>query len=589
MSNHDAFAKLEELNKVTLTRRHALKLSLGVVGTAAALPLLAACGDDEDDADEDAPATDTEDDEPADEPEEDEAESDETEDEGEEDPAEEDDEDTAEEPEGEGQQGGELRYALSADPPNLDPHLSTGTASRTVKLQAYNGLLMYTDDSEIIGALATDWEVSDDGTEYSFDLREGVTFHDGSEFSVEDVIASFERIQDESTGAQRGPELRTVSEMNSDDDYHFTMVLEEPNVALLEYLAQPETSILSGQFLEEDGDPNTDMVGTGPFVFQEYEPGVRIVFERNEDYWRDGYPYLDRIVFTPYPDENTRVSALQGGDADIADYIPWRDFQTMEDDEAIELVNSPASSFMCIQYNTAREPFDDPAVRRALAYAFDREAMIQSAFFGRAEEITGGLIPRDSFAYAEDLEGTYTYDPDRARELLAEAGYEDGFSATLMSTSQYGMHQNTAEVAESNLSDIGIDVELELLDWSTVTDRHNEGDYDFRVHGLAPDSNDPDFLTLFFYPGSVHSTSTGFEDEEITNLLDEGRATTDEDERIEIYHQIEERLIELQPFNFLVYREDAEAIHSYVQGYRRLSGGVGFLSGVFLQEVWLDQ
>jgi glutathione transport system substrate-binding protein len=587
MSTRNPFERLDELNGTMLTRRTALKASLGVLGTAVAVPLLAACGDDDDGTDDTAPAADTDDDaeEPVDEPEGDEEEDEEPVDDA--DDAE--DEDTADEPEGDGEHGGELQYALSADPPNLDPHISTGTASRTVKLQAYNSLLMYTDDAEIAGALATDWEVSDDGTEYSFDLREGVTFHDGSDFTADDVVASFERIQEEGLGATRGPEMRTISEMTSENDYDFTMILDEPNAAIMEYLAQPETSIISSQFLDDGGDPDLEMVGTGPFEFVEYEPGVRMVFERNEDYWRDGLPYLDRIVFVPFPDENTRIAAVQGGDAHIGDYVPWRDFETVEDDENLELVSSDNSAFMCVQFNIRREPFDNPDVRRALAYAFDRDAIAEAAFFGRADAITGGLMPPGHWAHNDDLDGTFTYDPDQAQELLAEAGYEDGFSATLMSTSQYGMHQNTAEIVQDNLRAIGLDIELELFDWSTVVDRHNEGEYDFRIHGLAPDSNDPDFMTLFFYPGSNHSNSTGFEDDEITNLLDEGRALVNEDERIEVYHQLEERLLELSPWNFLVYRQDAEAIRSGVHGYRRLPGGVGFLSGVFLQEVWLEE
>jgi glutathione transport system substrate-binding protein len=581
MANRDPFERLETLNGTILTRRTALKASLGVLGTAVAVPLLAACG--EDDGDDAAPAADPDDDEadePEDEPEDDDEAVDEPDDV---------EEDAPDEAEGDGEYGGELQYALSADPPNLDPHISTGTASRTVKLQAYNSLLMYTDDAEIIGALATDWEISDEGTEYSFDLRDGVTFHDGSDFTVDDVIASFERIQEEGLGATRGPEMRTISDMSSEGDHDFVMTLDEPNAAIMEYLAQPETSIISSEFLDGGGDPDQEMVGTGPFEFVEYEPGVRMIFERYEDYWRDGLPYLDRVVFVPFPDENTRIAAVQGGDAQVGDYVPWRDFETVEDDDELELVSSDRSAFMCVQYNIRREPFDDPAVRRALAYAFDREAIAEAAFFGRAEPITGGLIGPDHWAHNEELEGTYTYDPDRAQELLAEAGYEDGFSATLMSTSQYGMHQNTAEIVQDNLRAIGIDVELELFDWSTVVDRHNEGDYDFRIHGLAADSNDPDFMTLFFYPGSNHSNSTGFEDDEITDLLDEGRSLVDEDERQEVYNQLEERILELSPWNFLVFRQDAEAIRSDVNGYRRLPGGVGFLSAVFLQEVWLEE
>ena len=575
------------LTNYHVTRRSLLRLGAGVLGATAIMPLLAACGDD--DTEEEEPRSGAA--EPTAVSEEPEGE-DTAEPEGATENAE-----SGETPEAEGSPeeagepvyGGELIYGLSSDPPNLDPHVSTGTAARAVKLQVYNSLAQYGRDGTVSPSLAENWEISDDGMEYTFTLVEGVAFHDGAPFTAADVQASFERIQDEGIGATRFVEFTNISGMELDGDLSIRLMLDAPNASILEYFAHPETAIMSKGFLDAGGDPNLTMMGTGPFTFVEREPGVRTVVERNENYFREGLPYLDRIVFVPYPDENTRTAAVIGGDIHIADYVPWRSMQEIEDDPNLVLASALQSAFMCVIYNVREAPFDDPAVRHALGYAFDREAIVEAAFFGRAEPMTGGVIPPGSWAYAEDLEGTFSYDPDRASQLLEEAGYGEGLSVTLMSTSQYGMHQNSGEIVQLNLQDIGIDCELELFDWATVVQKHTDSDYQFRIQGTSGDSNDPNFFTSFFHSESANAQSNGFADEQIDEWLAEGRRTIDEDERKEIYRQIEERVLELSPWTWLVYRQDGEAVRATVHGYEHLPGPLGYFSGLTLQETWIDE
>ena len=564
-------ARLLELGSRSLNRRTVLRLGAGVVGSLAAGALLAACGGEQETQRESAPtATSVPGTQgsptagmaptPAASP-------------------------AAVEP----VRGGKLIYALSSDPPNLDPHISTGTAARTVKLQLYNGLLRYEEDGSFRPDLAKDWEISDDGLEYRFTLKEGIQFHDGTPFTAEDVRATIQRIQDDSVGATRRVELSNISEVVVDDDLTVLLRLKTAHAALLAYLALPECAIISSEFLTKGGDPNTDVVGTGPFKFVSREPGVRIEVTRNETYHMQGRPYLDRIVFIPYPDEDTRMSAVRGGDAHIADYVPWKHMSSVESDPNLKLETGQNSAFMCVMYNVRHEPFNDPRVRMALSFAYDRKAIIDAVFFGRAIQMTGGVIPPQSWAYNQDLEGTYIYDPERAKQLLAEAGYGQGFSVTLLSTSQYGMHQSTAEVVQNNLQAIGIDCKLELYDWQTVVQKHTKGEYQFRIHGLALEILDPDALTNFFQSGSPFSKSTGFSDEEIDRLLQEGRSQQNQEARRQIYNQLERRVLELAPWSFLVYRQDGEALRKEVQGYKHLPGGLGFISGVMLQQTWLQR
>lgn len=482
--------------------------------------------------------------------------------------------------------GGTLTFGLSSDPPNLDPHVSTGTAAMNVKMQVYNGLVRYWRKGEIVPDLAESW-TTPDPTTYIFRLRRGVKFHDGSDFTARDVKASLERILDPKVGATRRADLRDIKEVVVEDDYTVRLSLARPNAALLAYLARPECAILSAKFLEAGGDPNTRMVGTGPFRFVSREPGVRIVLEKNPDYFRRGLPYLDRVVFVAYPDENTRVTAIRAGDVDLIEYVPWKDTAALQREPHIQ-VFSGFGPFMCLIFNVRQKPFDDPRVRRAFGYAVNRQSILDVVFFGRGAPITGGLVPKEHWAYSPDLEGTYTYDPERAKALLKEAGYGDGLRVRLLSTSQYGMHQGTAEVVQNDLRKIGVQVDLELYDWPTTVEKHNKGEYQFRVHGLAPEVNDPDFLTQFFRTGSPYTTSNGFSDPEVDRLLDEGRSTLDQQQRKAIYHQLEKRLLELAPWVYLTWREQSEAALKKVRGYEHLPGGLAFVSAITLEEVWLE-
>lgn len=484
--------------------------------------------------------------------------------------------------------GGTLTFALSTDPPNLDPYIDTGAAAHAIKLQAYNSLARYWVDGDIQPDLAESWEISDDGLEYIFKLGQNVLFHDGTPLTAADVQASIARVQDPELGATRQLEMSAIKEMVIEDDHTIRFRLDEPNAALLDYLALPETAILSRQFLESGGDPATTMMGTGPFKFVSYEPGVRIEFARNPDYFHEGLPYLDGLVFVPYAEENTRIAALQGGEVDIAEYIPWKDMDAIETNPDLRLALSPEFAAMMLMYNTEQEPFNDPDVRRALGYAFDRQAIIDAVFFGRGETITGGVIPSSFWAFTSELEGTFGYDPEQAQALLAEAGYGDGLSISLLSTSEYGMYQSTAEVCQQNLRDIGIDCELELTDWATVVQKMNERSFQFMVYAVSFYVTDPDSLRNYFHSESPIGMSLGFADAEVDQLLEEGVSIVDREARKAIYAQFQERLLDLSPVTFLCWRRQGYGVKQVVNGFEQLPGGIGEYSPITLQQAWFE-
>jgi ABC-type transport system substrate-binding protein len=284
------------------------------------------------------------------------------------------------------------------------------------------------------------------------------------------------------------------------------------------------------------------------------------------------------------------VAALKSGDVDIAEYIPWKDMDSIDKSDELNLITTKGSSFMYLIYNVKQKPFDDAKVRHALGFAFDRDSIVQAAFFGRGEVITGGLVTESSWAYDEKLKDTFSYDPDKAKQLLSDAGQDPkSMSLTLMSTGQYGMHQSTGEVSQKNLQDLGIDCKLDLFDWATEVKKHTEGDYQFRVQGTSPDFPDPDYLTTFLYSTAVSQGRDSFADQQIDQWLDQARQETDQAKRKALYNQIEERAADLSPFTLLCWRDDGYGARKTVQGFEVLPRMNVFLSPNTLEQVWLKK
>ncbi len=484
--------------------------------------------------------------------------------------------------------GGILRYGLSSEPPNLDPHVSTGTAAQTVKNQIYNGLVRYWKGFDIVPDLADSWDISTDGTEYTFRLHPGVKFHDGTPFSAEDVRFSFARILDPKTGATRGKELQLlIEEVSVVDPTTVKLKLKNPSPVLIPLLASALVKMVSKDFVEKGGDLNKTLMGTGPFKFAEWQPTVSLKVVKNPDYFKKGLPYLDGITFIFYPDETARVTALRTGAVELIDYVPWKQQAAVERDPNLTLHSDKEMLFMWLTFRVDKTPFDNPKVRQAIAWAIDREAIVKNVFFGRGEVMTGGITPKSFPTYAPELEGTYAYDPEKAKALLKEAGYPDGFKTKILSTFQYDMHERTGEIVQALLKEIGIDAELELVDWPTDVKRFNAGEFEILVMGSAPEFRDGDFLSAFVRTGGAWSRRNHFSDEQIDALLDKARVTMDEQERKKLYKQVEERILALSPMVLLSRREQAEATQKYVEGYTHIPGI--YDSSLTLEVTWLNK
>lgn len=486
---------------------------------------------------------------------------------------------------------GTLYFGLSGEPSTLDPAMQTGTTWRSVKLAIHRGLLNNGTDGRLSPELAESYEISDDAMTLTFHLRDA-KFHDGSTVTAADVVATFERIMGPDSTATFRNQFTIVETVEAVDAKTVRFTLKSPNVAFLHYLAMPESAILPAAFIEAHKDDigTAAPIGAGPFRYVDWARGEELVIAKFDDYYKDGKPHLDEVIYQFYSDENTRMNAVKTGDVDIADYVPAREVAAIEADPNLKL-ESTFGPFMGLQFNTRFEPFNNPDVRRAMAHAIDRTVVVATALDGVGTPIWGLAIPEGYMGYDAEKLNAYEVDLDHAKELMARAGYPDGFDARLVSTSQYSFHQNTAIAVQSELARIGIRVTLDMPDWTTRVDKVRRADYDFAVMGTVGEVTDPDWLATHYYGGEVLVRSTNspyFEDAELDALLDEGRATVDETARAAIYDRFVDRALELSPVLFLAWRDQSYALRDKVTGFVNMPAFLTFQSAFSLEDTRIE-
>ncbi len=424
--------------------------------------------------------------------------------------------------------GGHVVVAITAEPPGWDPSASTSQEiPRVVYDNVMQGLVRFDRNGEIVPALATSWETSEDGLTWTFHLREGVTFHDGSAFDAADVVEKFERAIDPESGHTNAQYYEAIASIEAVDDHTVVFHLSRPSSSLLYNLARPDSVINPSGTAETQ---RSQPVGTGAFVFAEYVPGSHVRLERFADYWEEGLPYLDSAEFRIVSDPNARFAALQAGDIDLIGValLPEQ-FQQVQANPALKGTQGSATAEITLALNNAVEPLDDPRVRQAITHAIDKNAIVQGAMFGLGTVIGTHMSPAEN--YYVDLTDTYPYDPERARELLAEAGYPDGFTVRFELPEPYNIERRTGEVIAQQLAQVGIDVELSVVEWATWIERiFLGGDYDMTIIGHS----EPRDINVYANPGYYYH----YDNPRIGELLDEAEAALTQEEANAKYQEI---------------------------------------------------
>jgi len=474
---------------------------------------------------------------------------------------------------------GTLTFGLSSYPPSLQPWIHTGTAAVTVKVLIYRGLVSFDAKGGLRGELAESWQ-RDGQTGWIFRLRNAV-FQNGAPVTAEDVKWTLEQVAAEKSTAYLKAEFQGVRAIETPDPRTVRIVMKQPTATLPLWLASPHMPIIA----KGSTDGGAVGVSAGPYTLKAQERGVSLDLAAFDKYYKPGLPKTRAIRMVAYADENLRVTALQAGDVDIIEYVPWQHMQAIETNPRLKLdaANGP---FMALNFNGSTGPFKDARLRQATAFAVRRQEIVQAAFFGRGAPLEGLPLAEGSEFYDERFAKVWPYDPGRAKALMAEAGVPNGFSCTLLSTAQYGMHKSTAEIVQQHLGEIGIQVKLNLPDWATRVNLGNKGQYEFCVQGTTADNNDPDGLASLIdgeLPPSV-SRSYGLRTPRIHELFVAGRAEFDPAKREAIYNELLKLAVEQAPLVGLAWRSQGYGMAKDVQGFQSFPGAMNFYSGLSLEE-----
>ncbi|WP_309105092.1 ABC transporter substrate-binding protein [Microbacterium sp.] len=473
-----------------------------------------------------------------------------------------------------------LRFGLDSDVPNLVTPQNQGSASMILNGVLHRGLVQYDAKGEVAPALAESWDEEGAQT-FTFHLREGLTFHDGSELTSEDVKATLEHMKNPDSVAKLFPAAKGIQLVETPDDTTVVVTLASPDAAFLSYMADVSGAILPS---EEVGSDGPTYVGAGPYKFVSYEKGSAFVVEKFEDFYVEDEPHVDTIEFEIIPDQAARDNALLSGSVDMTSFVGWNSYEQVESAGNLVL-DATEGPFMYLLFNTTPDsPFSDPKVREAVAWAVDRQAVVDAALGGVGAPLSGMPIPESSPFYNEEQANHYEQDVDKAKALLAEAGYPDGFTARMLSSSQYSFHQDTAISVQNDLKAIGIELEMNLPDWPTRLEVGAAGDYDIAVYGTVGVTNDPAFLDQILTPAGAQNAPFGYNDPKVNELLAKGRTESDLEARKKIYDELGAYVLETAPIVGLGWRSQAYGLSDTLAGFTNISGFLTFNSGYTLAQ-----
>ncbi|MDH4161573.1 MAG: peptide-binding protein [Nitrospirota bacterium] len=466
------------------------------------------------------------------------------------------------------------------DARRLIPIIATDSASGTINDQVFNGLVKYDKDIKLIGDLAERWTISPDGKTVTFHLRKGVEWHDGAPFTAEDCLFTYQKLMDPKVATPFSSQYMDVAKAEVLDRYTFRVIYKEPFSPALESWAigMIPRHVLEGKDLNTD-EFNRKPVGTGPYRFKEWVAGQKIVLEANERYF-EGRPKIDQYIYRIIPDSSTMFQELLSGGVDFMGLNPLqylRKSETKRIRENYRKFRYPANAYTYMSYNLSSPLFSETRTRQALAYAIDRKSIIEGVLLGIGQPCTGPFS-HVSWAYNPKIQ-PYPYDPERAKRMLAEAGWKDEnndgvlekngrpFRFTILTNQGNKERIGASEIIQQNLRKVGIEVNIRVMEWQAFLEQIDKHTFDAIILGWSM-GRDPDLYDIW------HSSKTrkgeynfiGYKNPEVDRLLVEGRRTFDIERRKKIYYRIHEILADEQPYAFLYVPDATPIVHKRFKG-----------------------
>ena len=429
--------------------------------------------------------------------------------------------------------GGSVTVGITQDLDSLDPHKAVAAGTKEVLFNIYEGLVKLDQDGNLVLAVADGYEVSPDGMVYTFTLREGVTFHNGTTVTAEDIVYSIKRsagmLEPIDTSIAVETALSIISDVLAVNEKTIEVKLTQADTELLPFLT---SAIVPANY---DG-LSTQPIGTGPFKFVSYAPLENVVMEKNENYYVSGVPYLDKVVFKMSANTDVAFLELRAGTIDILPYLT--DTQAGQMPEGYRLEAGAMNLIQGMFFNNTMPPFDNDLVRKAVSYAVDRQGIIDMVAGGRGNVIGTNMYPGFKKYYDEDLVHAYSYDPQKAKDLLVEAGYTNGLNFTIMVPSNYQYHVDTAQVLVEHLKTAGITAQIQLIDWASwLSDVYKGRNYQATIVGLAAEVAPRKALERF--QSDAGNNFTNYSNEEFDRIYKLGENTTIEEEKITYYKQLQ--------------------------------------------------
>ena len=434
-----------------------------------------------------------------------------------------------------------LTWAQGADVTSLDPHQGKETPAVQVNTQIFDTLVTVDPETnEVVPQIAESWEQTDDQT-YVFKIREGIKFHDGSDLTAEDVKFSLDRARNSAAVSYI---VNCIEEVTVDDDHTVTVKTTAPYAPTLRNLAIPFAAIVPKAVVEADENAFIqNPVGSGPYKFVEWNHGDHVTLKAFDDYYA-GKPETENLIMKVIPETSQRTIALETGEVDLAYDLAVNDIPKVNSDDKLTVYEIPSLTCWYVSMNMNKKPFDNPKVREAMSMAIDRQTIIDTINAGSGQTADAIIAPA-VFGYYST--GVKEYNPTKAKELLAEAGYPNGFSTTLWVNDNQSRIE-MCQAMQAMLLEVGVQCNLEVLEFGSFISRTTAGDHDLAYFGWTTSSGDADYS----YYSLEHSTQQGaagnrsfLADPDVDKLIEEARSNTNEEERKELYKELAIKLDEI--------------------------------------------
>ena len=456
----------------------------------------------------------------------------------------------------------------------LDPYDANDTLSQAVAKSFYQGLFGFDKDMKLVNVLAESYQASSDGLTYTIKLRPGVKFQDGTDFNAEAVKVNLDRASNPDNHLKRYNLFKYIATTEVVDPSTVKITLKQPFSAFINNLAHPAAVMISPTALKKYGkDIGFHPVGTGPYTFDTWNQTDFVKVKKWSGYWKPGYPKLDSITWRPVVDNNTRAAMLQTGEASFAFPVPLEQAKLLQGNSKLDVVTTPSIMQRYISLNVTQKPFDNPKVREALEYAINRQALAKVAFAGYATPATGIVPPRIDFAQSYPA---IKYDPAKARELLKEAGYPNGFETTLWSSHNHSTAQKVLQFTQQQLAQVGVKVKVTAMDaGQRAAEVESKGQKESGVRmfytGWSASTGEADWaLTPLFatssWPPAIFNTAF-YSNPQVDKDLTDALATTDRAEKQKLYQDAQDRIWADAPWIFLATERLLSANSKQLSGF----------------------